>query len=81
VSVEVAVDPGVRLTLAGANAVVGPLATSGETDAESATLPVKPRLLAVTVEVDEPPGLMVAGDAALAETVKSPVTLNVCDAV
>jgi len=81
VSVEVAVEPGVRLTLVGAKAVVGPFVTTGETVAERATLPVKPRLLTVMVEVAEPPGLMVAGDAALAARVKSPVTVNVCDAV
>jgi hypothetical protein len=69
VSVEVPVEPGVRLTLAGEKAVVGPLATTGETVADRATLPVKPRLLSVMVEVEEPPGLIVAGDAALADIV------------
>ena len=66
VSVEVPVDPGVRLTLAGEKAVVGPLATLGETVAVRATLPVNPRLLRVIVDVAEPPGEMLAGEAALA---------------
>jgi hypothetical protein len=69
VRVEVAVEPGVRLTLVGENPVVGPLATLGATVAVRATLPVNPRLLSVMVEVAEPPGLMVAGDAELADTV------------
>ncbi len=66
VSVEVPVEPGVRLTLAGEKAVVGPLVTLGETVAVRATLPVNPRLLRVIVDVAEPPGEMLAGEAALA---------------
>jgi hypothetical protein len=57
VSVEVAVEPGVRLTLVGLNAVVMPV-PAGDTVADNATLPVNPRLLAVIVEVAEPPGVM-----------------------
>jgi len=66
VSVDVPVEPGVRLTLAGLNAVVGPFVTLGETVAVSATLPVNPRLFSVMVEVAEPPGMTLDGDAALA---------------
>jgi hypothetical protein len=68
VSVLVAVEPGVRLTLAGANVKVMPVA-AGATVADSATLPVKPKLLAVIVDVAEPPAVKLAGVAALAATV------------
>jgi hypothetical protein len=50
VSVEVPVEPGVRAMLVGAKVKVIPVA-AGDTVADSATLPVKPRLLAVIVEV------------------------------
>jgi hypothetical protein len=46
----VPVEPGVRLILVGAKVKVIPVA-AGATVAESATLPVKPRLFAVIVEV------------------------------
>ena len=50
VRVEVPVEPGVRLMLVGANVKVIPVA-AGDTVADSATLPVNPRPLAVIVEV------------------------------
>jgi hypothetical protein len=50
VRVEVPVEPGVRVMLVGANVKVIPVA-AGDTVADSATLPVNPRLLAVIVEV------------------------------
>jgi hypothetical protein len=50
VRVEVPVEPAVRLILVGAKVNVIPVA-AGETVAERATLPVKPRLFAVIVEV------------------------------
>jgi hypothetical protein len=50
VRVLVAVEPGVRLTLVGANVNVIPVA-AGATVADRATLPVNPRLLTVIVEV------------------------------
>jgi hypothetical protein len=68
VSVDVAVKPGVRLTLVGANVKVIPVA-AGDTVAERATLPVNPMLLTVIVEVAEPPAVKLAGVAALALTV------------
>jgi hypothetical protein len=68
VSVDVAVEPGVRLTLVGANVKVIPVA-AGDTVAERATLPVNPMLLTVIVEVAEPPAVKLAGVAALALTV------------
>jgi hypothetical protein len=80
VSVDVAVEPAVRLTLVGANVKVIPVAT-GDTVADNATLPVKPRLLAVIVEVADPPAVKLAGVAALAEIVKSPTTVTVTVAV
>jgi hypothetical protein len=80
VSVEVPVEPGVRLILVGAKAKVIPVAV-GATVAESATLPVKPRLLAVIVEVADPPAAKLAGVAALAEIAKSPTTVTVTVAV
>jgi hypothetical protein len=68
VRVEVPVDPEVRLMLAGANMNVIPVAAE-DTVADSATLPVKPRLLAVIVEAAEPPAVKLAGDAAPADIV------------
>jgi hypothetical protein len=76
----VPVDPGVRLILVGANVKVIPVA-AGATVADSATLPVKPRLLAVIVEVAEPPAVKLAGDATLAAIVKSPTTVTLTVAV
>jgi hypothetical protein len=80
VRVEVAVEPGVRLTLAGANVKVIPVAT-GATVAESATLPVKPKLLTVIDEVADPPAVKLGGVAAPAATVKSPTTVMLTAAV
>ena len=54
---------------------------AGETVADNATLPVKPRLLAVIVEVADPPAVKLAGVAAPAETVKSPTTVMLTVAV
>jgi hypothetical protein len=68
VSVEVAVDPGVRLTLVGENVKVIPVA-AGATVADSATLPVKPRLLTVMVDVADWPAVKLGGLAADAATV------------
>ena len=42
------------------------MVTTGETAAVRATLPVNPKLFRVMVEVAEPPGETLAGDAALA---------------
>jgi hypothetical protein len=80
VSVLVPVEAGVRLMLVGANVKVIPVAT-GATVAESATLPVKPRLLAVIVEVALFPATKLAGVAAPAAIVKSPTTVIDTDAV
>jgi len=76
VRVEVAVDPGVRLTVAGAKVNVIP-AAAGETVAPSETVPVSPLLLTVIVEVADPTAVKLAGVAALAATVKSAVTTSV----
>jgi hypothetical protein len=76
VSVDVPVDPAVKLMLVGLNVKVIPVA-AGETVAESATLPVKPRLLAVMVEVAELPETALAGVSALAASPKSLVTVTV----
>ncbi len=73
---EVPVEPGVRLMLAGANVKVMPVA-AGATVAESATLPVKPRLLAVMVEVCDPPAVNGGRPAGFAARLKSAVTLTV----
>lgn len=80
VRVDVPVDPAVRLILVGLNVKVIPVA-AGDTAADSATLPVNPRLLAAIVGVADPPAVNCAGDAALAESVKSLVTVNVMVAV
>ena len=79
VSVDVALEPGVRLTLVGLTATVRPVAV-GETVADRLTLPVNPRLAAVIVDVAEPPGvvLILVG---LAARVKSLVTVSVTVAV
>jgi len=78
--VEVALEPGVRLTLVGARVAVRPVA-GGETAAVKATLPVNPRLPTVTVEVAEFPATKLAGMAAEPATVKSAVTVIVTVAV
>ncbi len=80
VRVEVAVEPGVRLTLVGAKVNVIPVA-AGETVADSATLPVNPLLLRVIVEAAEPPAVKLTGVAAPAAIVKSAVTVRVTVAV
>ena len=80
VRVEVPVEPGVRLMLVGANVKVIPVA-AGDTVADRATLPVKPRLLAVIAEVADPPAVKLDGVAAPAEIVKSPTTVTVTAAV
>ncbi len=54
---------------------------AGDTVAESATLPVKPKLLTVIVEVAEPPAVKLGGVAAPAATVKSPTTVTLTVAV
>jgi len=74
--VEVPVPPGVRLTLAGAKVKVIPVA-AGATVAESATLPVKPALVSVTVDVAELPARKLAGVATAHETEKSAPTVTV----
>ncbi len=83
VRVEVALDPGVRLTLGGLTATVKPAAV-GETEAASETLPVNPKLPTVIVEVPEEPALTLTV-VGLAVTVKSEVTVRVtvaeCDVV
>ncbi len=80
VRVEVPEDPGVRLMLVGLKVKVIPVA-AGETVADNATLPVKPRLLAVIVEVADPPAVKLAGVAAPAVIEKSPTTITVAVAV
>jgi hypothetical protein len=80
VNVEVPVEPGVRLMLVGASVNVIPVA-AGETVADKATLPVNPRLLAVIVEVAEPPAVKLVGVAAPAAIVKSPTTVMLTVAV
>jgi len=76
VRVEVPEDPGVRLMLVRLKAKVIPVA-AGATVADNATLPVKPRLLAVMVEVVDPPAVKLAGVAAPAAIEKSPTTVTV----
>ncbi len=80
VSVEVPDDPGVRLILVGANVKVMPVA-AGDTVADRATLPVNPRLLAVMVDVADPPATKLAGVAAPAVIEKSPTTVTATVAV
>jgi hypothetical protein len=80
VRVEVPVEPGVRLMLVGANVKLIPVA-AGDTVADSATLPVKPRLFAVMVDVVELPEAIVGGLAALAVSWKSAAFVSVTVAV
>ena len=77
VRVDVELDPGVRLTLVGLTATVRPVAV-GDTAADSDTVPVKPRLPTVMVEVVLPPASTLA-DVGLAATVKSPTTTSVIE--
>jgi len=80
VRVDVPVEPGVRLILVGANVKVMPVA-AGDTVADRATLPVKPRLDAVIVDVAELPAVKLAGVATPAVIVKFAVTVRVTVAV
>ena len=70
------VPPAVRLTLAGLKVKIIPVA-AGAAVADSVTLPVKPALVRVIVDVAELPARMLAGVAALAAIVKSAVTVTV----
>jgi hypothetical protein len=80
VNVLVPDEPGVRLTLVDEKVNVMPVA-AGETDADRPTLPVKPRLLDVIVDVALLPAVKLAGDSGLADIVKSPTTVTVKVAV
>jgi hypothetical protein len=73
-------EPGVRLMLVGLKVKVMP-AAAGETVADSATLPVKPRLFEDIVEVALPPAVKLAGVAGPEVNVKSPTTITVSVAV
>ena len=79
VRVEVAEEPGVRLTLVGLGVAARPVAV-GEIEVVRDTLPVNPRLPTVIVDVAEPPARKVAV-VGLAVTVKSEVTVSVTVAV
>jgi len=68
VRVEVTDVPSVRMILVGANVKVMPVA-AGDTVADGATLPVNPRLLAVMVDVADPPATKLAGVATVAAIV------------
>ncbi len=75
------VPPAVNATEFTLSEHVGPFVTTGETVAASETLPVKPRLPNVIVDVAEPPATKLAGVAAPALMVKSGVTVTVTMAV
>lgn len=79
VSVEVELEPGVKVALVGLTATVRPVAV-GDTAADSVTVPVNPKLLTVIVEVPELPARMETA-VGLAVTVKSEVTVKVNAAV
>ncbi len=74
VAVEVRMEPGDNNTGLGLNEVVRPVT---EERTERVTLPAKPVLVRVIVEVAELPATKLAGEAGVAETVKSPVTVTV----
>jgi hypothetical protein len=77
VSVDVAVDPGVRETLAGLTDTEGP---AGETVADNDTSPEKPVLETLIEGVAEEPTLILWGGAGTA-TLKALPTLTVTVAV
>ncbi len=79
VRVEVELEPGVRLAVVGLTATANPVAV-GETAADRVTVPVKPRLPTVIVDVAELPARTDAV-VGLAVTVKSDVTVRVTVAV
>ncbi len=66
--------PGARETVPRLNDTVGPLATTGETAPVRVTVPERPVLFNVTMEVVELPARILLGLAALAEMEKLPVT-------
>lgn len=66
VSVDVPLPPAVRVTVGGANANVIPVAV-GEDEPDRVTVPAKLLMLVnVTVDVAEPPAVMLAGLGAVA---------------
>lgn len=77
--VDVPLEPGVKLIVVGAASTLRPVAV-GATVADSATLPVSPRLLAVIVEVPELVATMLTA-AGLTLRVKSAVTVTAIVAV
>ena len=79
VSVEVELEPGVKVALVGLTATVRPVAV-GDTAADNVTVPVNPRLPTVIVEVPEFPARIETA-VGLAVTVKSDVTVRVTVAV
>ncbi len=68
--------PGVRATGLTLNETVGPLATTGDTEAESETALDSPKLLRMMVELTELPAATLP-EAGLARMVKFPITVRV----
>ncbi len=75
VSIEVPLEPGVNAKLDTLSEALGPPVAVGETEAESDTLPEKPRLFTVTVEVLVEPAVKVT-ETGFAERAKSDVTVT-----
>jgi hypothetical protein len=73
VKVDEPEDPGVIGTESGLMDMLGICVPDGVTLAESATLPVMPRLFRVIDDVAEPPATNTDGAALVAEIVKSAV--------
>jgi hypothetical protein len=80
VSVEDALDPGVRLTEGGFIAAVNPVAAS-DTPALRVTVPVNPELVIEHAAVAELPATKLAGDRATQAIVKSAPVVTVTVAV
>lgn len=79
--VDVPENPVFRAMAVGPKVNVIPVVAGGDTVADNETLPVKPRLPTVIVEVAELPAIKRAGVAAPTTSVKSAVTVAVTVAV
>jgi len=76
VSVEAALEPGTKLTVAGFSEAVRPLA-DWTAEVEMTMLPVNPRLSIVICESADPPAMKLEGLGVETVALKSPVTVIV----
>jgi len=81
VSVEEYWNPGCTEKLLGLNDRVGALAGDGETEPVRDTVPVRPRLVRLIVDVEDPEATKLSGDGALAEIWMSGLSVRLIEMV